>query len=132
MPPEGSVLGRRQSRDVTETTDTEEVVRWATSESGGDGVRADAGDGCRTGGLAGGRGGGPVVALVRDGHRHGWVVETLRRLTASVPHLVVVEMGWPGTERLPGGVTVRTYGSARVNGEALDAVLAGALGEAAR
>jgi len=38
---------------------------------------------------------------------------------------VTVEMGWPGGELLPGRATVRTYGAAMANGEALDAVLSG-------
>jgi beta-N-acetylhexosaminidase len=106
LPLDGSVQGGRHAFDVTETTDVEEVMREATSVSGGDG--------------------GPIVALVRDAQRHPWVIEALRRLDEWSPHLVTVEMGWPGSARLPGRTRIRTYGAARATGEALDEVLAGA------
>jgi len=106
LPLDGSVQGGHHPVDVTETTDVEEVMREAMSVSGQDG--------------------GPIVALVRDAHRHPWVLEALRRLDHWFPHLVTVEMGWPGCERLPGRTQVRTYGAARANCEALDEVLAGA------
>jgi beta-N-acetylhexosaminidase len=105
LPLDGSVQGGRHSVDVAETTDVEEVVREAMSVYGQDGS--------------------PVVVLVRDAHRHPWVVEALRRLDEWTPHLVTVEMGWPGSERLPGRTRVRTYGATRASSEALDEVLAG-------
>ncbi len=66
-----------------------------------------------------------VVALVRDAHRHPWMVDRLTALAAVRPDLVTVEMGWPGASALPGRAVVETYGAGRVNGEALDAVLSG-------
>ncbi len=68
--------------------------------------------------------GRPLVVLVRDGHRHGDVLDLLARLAAVRPDLVAVEMGWPGG-KLPGAATVMTYGASRASGAALDAVLAG-------
>jgi len=105
LPLDGSVQGGRHPLDIAETGDVEEVVREAQSASAPDG--------------------GPIVALVRDAHRHPWALEALRRLAECFPDLVTVEMGWPGGELLPGRATVRTYGSAMANGEALDAVLSG-------
>jgi beta-N-acetylhexosaminidase len=67
----------------------------------------------------------PVVALVREPHRHPWALELLRRLAVDRPRLVTVEMGWPGPERLPGAAVVSTYGAGRANGAALDDLLAG-------
>lgn len=67
--------------------------------------------------------GHPVVALVREPHRHPWVASLLRELAASRPDLVTVEMGWPGGSLLPGVATVTTHGASRANGVALDALL---------
>ena len=74
----------------------------------------------------------PVVALVRDAHRHPWVRRgDCAGWAGCGPHLVMVEMGWPGERATArGGLSVRTYGAARANGEALDAVLSGAGPEA--
>jgi beta-N-acetylhexosaminidase len=114
LPLDGSVLGGRQPVDLSAATDLEEVMRTAIGP-------AD-----RHGGELGDRGGGrPVVALVREAHRHAWVLDALRTVAAACPDLVTVEMGWPGGARLPGRATVRTYGASRVNGEALDARLTG-------
>jgi beta-N-acetylhexosaminidase len=66
----------------------------------------------------------PLVALVREPHRHPWVAELLRSLAAARPDLVVVEMGWPGDDVPPGVTTVRTYGASPVNARALDDLLA--------
>jgi beta-N-acetylhexosaminidase len=69
----------------------------------------------------------PVVALVRGGHRHAWVVAGLTALARRRPDLVVVELGWPGPDRLPGRTVVHTYGASAVSAEALDDLLAGSL-----
>ena len=106
LPLDGAVQGGRPAVDVTEATAGPDLVRRAVSATG--------------------REPGPVVALVRDAHRHPWVLESLRELDETVPGLVTVEMGWPGRERLPGRAgNVRTYGSAAANSDALDDVLSG-------
>jgi beta-N-acetylhexosaminidase len=69
----------------------------------------------------------PVVALVRGGHRYPWVVAALTALARRRPDLVVVELGWPGPDRLPGRTMVHTYGASGVSAQALDDRLAGAL-----
>ena len=69
----------------------------------------------------------PVVALVRGGHRYSWVVAGLTALVRRRPDLVVVELGWPGPDRLPGRTVVHTYGASAVSAQALDDRLAGAL-----
>jgi beta-N-acetylhexosaminidase len=66
----------------------------------------------------------PMIALVREPHRHPWVPALLASLADARPDLVVVEMGWPG-DGLPAGVsTVLTYGASLANGRALDELLA--------
>ena len=105
LPFGGGVLQGQRPLDITEPADVEDMVRRATLTTGQDG--------------------GPIVALVRNAHRHPWVVDALGRLAGACPDLVTVEMGWPGDERPPGRATLRTYGSSRVNGEALDEVLSG-------
>jgi len=66
----------------------------------------------------------PMIALVREPHRHPWVPALLASLADARPDLVVVEMGWPG-DALPVGVpTVLTYGASLANGRALDELLA--------
>lgn len=67
----------------------------------------------------------PMIALVREPHRHPWVPPLLASLADARPDLVVVEMGWPG-DSLPAGVaTVLTYGASLANGRALDQLLSG-------
>lgn len=72
--------------------------------------------------------GTPAVALVRDLHRHSWVAQAVHALAERRPDLVVVEMGWPCEQPLPGSASVWTYGAARVNAKALDALLANGSG----
>ena len=67
----------------------------------------------------------PLVALVREPHRHPWVPALLASLADARPDLVVVEMGWPGDALPPGVATVLTYGASRVSARALDELLAG-------
>jgi beta-N-acetylhexosaminidase len=68
--------------------------------------------------------GAPLVALVREPHRHPWVPELLAVLADARPDLVVVEMGWPGDALPPGVATVLTYGASTANARALDELLA--------
>ncbi|HEX7189188.1 MAG TPA: glycoside hydrolase family 3 N-terminal domain-containing protein [Actinomycetes bacterium] len=103
LPVDAAVLRGRRHLDVTESTDLTALLRDA-------GHVGDA----------------AVVAMVREPHRHPWVAARLAELAAICPELVTVEMGWPGPAQLPGRATVLTYGASKVNGEALDAVLAGA------
>jgi beta-N-acetylhexosaminidase len=70
--------------------------------------------------------GRPLVAVVRDAHRHHWVRHRLAQLAAARPDLVVVETGWPGPEPLPGAARVWTRGAAAVSLEAAADLLAGA------
>jgi len=69
----------------------------------------------------------PVVAIVRGGHRYAWVLAGLTTLARRRPDLVVVELGWPGPDRLPGRTVVHTYGASAVSAQALDDRLSGAL-----
>jgi beta-N-acetylhexosaminidase len=71
--------------------------------------------------------GRPLVAVVRDAHRHAWVGERLATLAAARPDLVVVETGWPGPQPLPGAAQVWTSGAAAVSLEAAADLLAGGL-----
>jgi beta-N-acetylhexosaminidase len=66
------------------------------------------------------------VALVRGGHRYGWVVAGLTTLARRRPDLVVVEVGWPGPDRLPARTVVHTFGASAVSADALDDRLTGA------
>jgi beta-N-acetylhexosaminidase len=67
--------------------------------------------------------GRPLVAVVRDVHRHPWQLDVLERLAVARPDLVTVDMGWPSPQRLPGAAHVRTYGASRSSGAALTRVL---------
>jgi beta-N-acetylhexosaminidase len=97
LPPDGAVLAGRPVVDVQRTTTLDQVLAEVGSA--------------------------PVVALVREAHRHAWVLDLLHGLAAACPGLVVVEMGWPGKDRLPGAAVVTTYGASRANGAALDRLL---------
>jgi beta-N-acetylhexosaminidase len=69
----------------------------------------------------------PVVAVVRGGHRYAWVLAGLTALARRRPDLVVVELGWPGPDRLPARTVVHTFGASAVSAAALDDRLSGAL-----
>ncbi|GAB2901514.1 glycoside hydrolase family 3 protein [Streptomyces mayteni] len=66
----------------------------------------------------------PVVAVVRDAHRHPWMADALAALLAARPETVVVEMGVP--HALPvGALHVATHGAARVCGRAAAEAITG-------
>jgi beta-N-acetylhexosaminidase len=97
LPPDGAVLDGHPVVEVHRTTTLDQVLAEVGSA--------------------------PVVALVREAHRHTWVLDLLHGLAAARPDLVVVEMGWPGEAALPGAAVVTTYGASRANGAALDRLL---------
>jgi beta-N-acetylhexosaminidase len=70
----------------------------------------------------------PVVAVVRDEHRHPWMASTLRALLAARPDTVVVEMGVPHTPPA-GALHVATHGAARVCAQAAAEAITGRLSE---
>ncbi|MFD5519924.1 glycoside hydrolase family 3 protein [Streptomyces sp. NPDC127066] len=69
--------------------------------------------------------GRPLVAVVRDEHRHPWMTTALDTLLASRPDTVVVEMGVPQSAPR-GALHIATHGAARVCGRAAAEVIAGA------
>ncbi|MER5395281.1 glycoside hydrolase family 3 protein [Streptomyces sp. NPDC002599] len=68
--------------------------------------------------------GRPLVAVVRDEHRHPWMAAALDTLLASRPDTVVVEMGVPQSAPR-GALHIATHGAARVCGRAAAEVIAG-------
>jgi beta-N-acetylhexosaminidase len=72
----------------------------------------------------------PLVAVVRDAHRHSWVAGQLAELAAARPDLVTVETGWPVVDEngkptgLPGAVKVWAYGGSSVSLNAVARALA--------
>ncbi|MBP2584636.1 beta-N-acetylhexosaminidase [Streptomyces sp. PvR006] len=58
-----------------------------------------------------------IVAVVRDAHRHDWMIEALDALVAARPDTVVVEMGLNEAEPR-GALHIATHGAARVCGRA--------------
>ncbi|MBB5936869.1 glycoside hydrolase family 3 protein [Streptomyces zagrosensis] len=71
----------------------------------------------------------PIVAVVRDVHRHHWMTEGLNALVAARPNTIVVEMGVPQAAPI-GALHIATHGAARVCGRAAAEVITG--GEAVR
>ncbi|MEU9334307.1 glycoside hydrolase family 3 protein [Streptomyces sp. NPDC048290] len=69
-------------------------------------------------------GGRPVVAVVRDEHRHDWMSDAVTALLAARPDTTVIEMGVPQAPPR-GALHVATYGASRVSGRAAAEVLAG-------
>ncbi|MBC2873583.1 MULTISPECIES: glycoside hydrolase family 3 protein [Streptomyces] len=69
-------------------------------------------------------GGRPVVAVVRDVHRHPWMATALAALVAARPDTVVVEMGLPQAPPV-GALHIATHGAARVCGTAAAEAIAG-------
>jgi beta-N-acetylhexosaminidase len=74
----------------------------------------------------------PVIAVVRDAHRHAWVAGRLAGLATARPDLTAVETGWPVVDDdgrptgLPGTSRIWTYGGSRVSLRAAAELLAGA------
>ncbi|MQY13617.1 Beta-hexosaminidase [Streptomyces sp. RB5] len=66
----------------------------------------------------------PLVAVVRDVHRHPWMGEALAAVLSARPDAVVVEMGVPQASPL-GALHIATRGASRVCGVAAAEVIAG-------
>jgi beta-N-acetylhexosaminidase len=68
--------------------------------------------------------GRPMVVVVRDAARHGWMADALSHLLGARPDAVVVEMGLPGT---PGSevVQIATHGATTASGVAAAELLVG-------
>ncbi|MFE9771677.1 glycoside hydrolase family 3 protein [Streptomyces sp. NPDC005931] len=71
--------------------------------------------------------GRPLVVVVRDAARHGWMTRALAGLVRRRPDALVVEMGVPAGSR-PGAVYLATHGATRVSGIAAAEVLVGHVG----
>ncbi|WFE66746.1 glycoside hydrolase family 3 protein [Micromonospora sp. WMMD714] len=72
---------------------------------------------------AGGVAGRPLVLVVRDLHRHGWMRAAVDRALASRPDAVVVELGVP--ELVTGRLHLATHGATRAAARAAAELLAG-------
>ncbi|TDB77661.1 glycoside hydrolase family 3 protein [Micromonospora sp. KC723] len=70
-----------------------------------------------------GAGARPVVLVVRDLHRHGWMLAAVTRALSARPDAVVVELGVP--ELVVGRVHVATHGATRAGARAAAELLAG-------
>ncbi|MFD3734436.1 glycoside hydrolase family 3 protein [Streptomyces sp. NPDC058632] len=68
--------------------------------------------------------GRPLVVVVRDAARYGWMTRALTGLLRRRPDALVVEMGVPTGER-PGAVYLATHGATRVSGIAAAEALVG-------
>jgi beta-N-acetylhexosaminidase len=67
--------------------------------------------------------GRPLVAVVRDAHRHDWMSSALGQLISARPDTIVVEMGVPAEPI--GAVTIATFGASTASGRAVAELLAG-------
>ncbi len=65
----------------------------------------------------------PVVALVREVHRHPPLLAALRRLVAHRPDLVVVDMGWGEADLNLPVTVVRSWGASAASTAAVDRLL---------
>lgn len=65
----------------------------------------------------------PLVAVVRDAHRHPWMSGAVSQLIAARPDAVVVEMGVPAEPIA--AITIATYGASAACGQAVAELLAG-------
>ncbi|GIJ77584.1 beta-N-acetylhexosaminidase [Micromonospora phaseoli] len=70
-----------------------------------------------------GAAGRPLVLVVRDLHRHGWMRDAVDRALATRPDAVVVELGVPAL--VTGAVHIATHGATRAAGRAAAEVLSG-------
>lgn len=116
-------------RIVTETTMAVGRVPWGLPADGAvlrTGRQHDVLEGARAADLEALAQGAPLVALVREQHRHPWVGALLADLHRRRPDLVIAEMGWPSPGSLPSAATIWAFGASRANSAALDALLSGA------
>ncbi|MFD6565891.1 glycoside hydrolase family 3 protein [Micromonospora profundi] len=67
----------------------------------------------------------PLVLVVRDLHRHGWMRAAVHRALAARPDGVVVELGVP--ELVTGAVHLATHSGTRASGQAAAETLTGRL-----
>jgi beta-N-acetylhexosaminidase len=65
----------------------------------------------------------PLVVVVRDVHRHGWMSAALSALIAARPDTIVVEMGVPASAFST--ASIATYGASTACGQAAAELLAG-------
>ncbi|MEZ0068890.1 beta-N-acetylhexosaminidase [Streptacidiphilus sp. MAP12-20] len=71
--------------------------------------------------------GRPLVVVVRDVSRHGWMAAALARLVASRPDAIVVEMGLPtAVSPAAGAAYITTHGATTASGVAAAELLVGA------
>jgi beta-N-acetylhexosaminidase len=59
-----------------------------------------------------------LVIVVRDAHRHPWMVSAIERMVAARPDAVVIEMGLPVWQPPHAGAFIATHGAARANAAA--------------
>jgi beta-N-acetylhexosaminidase len=59
-----------------------------------------------------------LIVVVRDAHRHPWMVDLVEALVAARPDTVIIEMGLPVWQPRHTGAYIATYGAARVNAAA--------------
>lgn len=64
-----------------------------------------------------------LVVVLRDAHRHPWMVAVVETLLAARPDAVVVEMGLPLWQPRHPGAYLATYGAARANAAAATELL---------
>ncbi|MGN6271959.1 MAG: glycoside hydrolase family 3 N-terminal domain-containing protein [Protaetiibacter sp.] len=67
----------------------------------------------------------PYLIVGKDNHRRAWTRELIDRARAAHPATVVVDMGWPGTDRAYADIA--TFGASASVSAALRAVLDGAV-----
>ncbi len=65
----------------------------------------------------------PLVAVVRDAHRHAWMAAALEAVLGGRPDTIVVEMGVPAAA--VGTISIATYGASTACGQAAAELLSG-------
>jgi beta-N-acetylhexosaminidase len=93
------------------------------AHAGGEAVAVDR-DGVEPAGLLARAEGRSLVVVVRDAHRHPWMVQVVEALVAARPDAVVIEMGLPLWRPAHPGAYLATYGAAQANAAAAVEVLA--------
>ena len=65
----------------------------------------------------------PLVVVTRDRHRHRGQRDQLHRLVTARPDAIVVDMGWPCAEPVPGTTLITTFGASRASSAAVAELL---------
>ena len=108
------------------------VAPWLLAAHNGGKVVAVDESGAKPADLLASAAGRSLIVVVRDAHRHQWMIDIVEALVTARTDTVVIEMGLPVWQPNHGGGYLATYGAARANAAAaVELLTASGVGELA-